>query len=331
LGEFVAPGGETFGRSSAGWDTHAEREAEISDFWNKLLHPERPITPTVGPWGITPSAIPTMTPSPTETPQFTPTSRPTSSYLHDQIRAYGISTTGNVDANTMQVILNTAQLLGKNYMPIMGAQTPQAAFLRSNGPILIYINDKAVFFDEKRKIVPGNCETRMNIPKTDHLNTDIYYVAEYTINEGTKTEPSYVTKQIQTLAPQTIVCKLPPTEENLMHEFGHTTPNHVRFDIFSNIESIQTENGTFIDHNKNGYWERQDKGFLKGDDSLEHKISENQSRVDGYAKVEQLADMLMNWNMEQAGSTTHGFSNDADGRARRDFIEGLIHEMLVRQ
>jgi hypothetical protein len=38
--------------------------------------------------------------------------------------------------------------------------------------------------------------------------------------------------------------------------------------------------------------------------------------------------MLMNWNMEQADSTTHGFSDDADGRARRDFIESLIQEML---
>ncbi len=116
-----------------------------------------------------------------------------------------------------------------------------------------------------------------------------------------------------------------------MHEFGHTTPNHVRFDIFRNIESIQTEDGDFIDYNKDGYWERQDLGFLKQNDSLEHRISDNESRVDGYAKIEQLADMLMNWNMEQAGSTTHGFSDDLDGKARRDFIEGLIQEMLVGQ
>lgn len=41
--------------------------------------------------------------------------------------------------------------------------------------------------------------------------------------------------------------------------------------------------------------------------------------------------MLMNWNMEQAGSETHGFSDNADGTARRNFIEDLLKDMLGGQ
>ena len=36
----------------------------------------------------------------------------------------------------------------------------------------------------------------------------------------------------------------------------------------------------------------------------------------------------MNWNMEQAGSNTYGFTNDDEGNARRDFIKDLLLDML---
>jgi hypothetical protein len=136
--------------------------------------------------------------------------------------------------------------------------------------------------------------------------------------------------RLRTKGQQAIVCKEAPTLANIIHEFGHTAPNHMNFDILNKVDSIPYDNGLLDD--KNGSWIRQYIGFKKDEDSSEHKInSNNESRVDGYAKVEQLADMLMNWNMEQAGSTTHGFSDNAAGRARRDFTEGLIQEMLSKQ
>ena len=270
--------------------------------------------------------LPTQTPLPTHTPQVD---------IDYQLGRYGISIVGNTDSATLQVALDTANLLGKNYMPFLNAPTPKSAFLRSNGQVLIILDDKATFFYQEvdrngntiEKVAPGNCETKKNI--LQNIN-EFNYIAQYKINIGTKDKPVYETKEVQTFAPQTIVCKQPPTEENLMHEFGHTTPNHIGFDIFSNVDKILKFDGKYLDYNEDGgYWQRDSTGFLNGNYSLEHRITIEESRTDGYAKLEQLADMLMNWHMEQAGSTQYGFTNDPAGNARREYTLSLIKEMLV--
>ncbi len=289
----------------------------------KTLHPD---VATIIALQTANTPLPTMTPLPTLTPQVD---------INYQLGRYGISIIGNVDSATLQVALDTANLLGKNYMPFLNASTPESAFLRSNGQVLIILDDKATFFYQEvdrngntiEKVALGNCETKKNILQS--IN-EFNYIAEYKINTGTKDKPVYKTKEVQTFVPQTIVCKNPPTEENLMHEFGHTTPNHVVFDIFSNVDKILKIDGKYLDYNEDGgYWEREETGFLKGNYSLEHQITVKESRIDGTAKLEQLADMLMNWNMEQAGSTQYGFANDVDGNARRDYILNLIREMLA--
>lgn len=308
---------------------------EVKDWWQGVKQwfggsAQPTSTATLPPPNVTiihATGTPTLTLMPTLTSTSTPTitPRPTLESPRDELRIYGIEPFG-MNTIAEKVLLEASHLVGVNLMPILGVSSPDEAFRKANGAIAVIVDPNAVFFDPYGNIASGNCQTTQTTPRIftepfDFREDDRRFVAAYQTGTGEE-------KRISTSGFQAVICKEPPTLENMIHEFGHTAPMHLNYDILNKFTSIPYGNGEYLDE-KDGYWIREGIGFKNGEDSLEHKInSHNESQVDGYAKVEQFADMFLNWNMEQVGSENYGFTNDEAGSARGTFIEGLIRNML---
>lgn len=231
--------------------------------------------------------LPTRTPLPTSTP-----------YLEDQLGKYGIKNLINVDSDLLPIIWQATQLTANKFQPFTGG-TPQQAFIMSHGTIAIIIN-------KDTRIDNGNCETERVILGTQYWNY------------GQK-EPAF---DVQT----TITCKEPPSLANLIHEFVHAFDLNYRVfgspsqNLFSDNLSDLIVNGEPIRRiTIEGDVIRDPRGFVDGDVSWENSWTPS--------KVEEFADTQMNSIFDGSGvDSTHGFTNDKFGNARRDEWNNLMNQ-----
>ncbi len=127
-----------------------------------------------------------------------------------------------------------------------------------------------------------------------------------------------------------ITCNTLPTEANLIHEFGHIFwVNQVAkgVNMIGTVNKIPMGDGTYLDYDTEGnYWFRQPEGFLRSEDSWEHKP--NGDTFSGNAKVEQSADMFLNFIYDGTGNDTYGFSPNAAGDARREEMLKILYQVF---
>ncbi|MCB0100912.1 MAG: hypothetical protein KDD74_02640, partial [Anaerolineales bacterium] len=275
------------------------------DWWKS----DEPWPPPFGPKWIPPimsTVIPTSTPMPvTQTPTKTlhpdvatiialqtantplPTRTPLpTATFSPALFDYGIETKG-FDANGRQVVLNAANLTANKLLTISPElQYPHLAFAYIHGGRIQIILDP-------------------NYPIGDNDENCIVEVNK-------------------------ITCNTLPTEANLIHEFGHIFwVNQVAkgVNMMGIVNKIPMGDGTYLDYDtEGGFWFRQPDGFLRGEDSWEHKP--NGDTFSGNAKVEQSADMFLNFIYDGGGNDTYGFSPNAAGAARREEMLKILYQVF---
>jgi hypothetical protein len=115
-----------------------------------------------------------------------------------------------------------------------------------------------------------------------------------------------------------------------LHEMAHVIDNHSGL-MASDLEPYYSQDGKPIDGGNS--WVRGSDGF-KCVDSLtcmEHpphfgyadtNCNVGDPQTSKCAKIEQFADLFMNWALDGSGDPNHGFTNDTAGDARRtDMVE----------
>jgi len=113
----------------------------------------------------------------------------------------------------------------------------------------------------------------------------------------------------------------------ILHEFGHVLDVHSGL-YASNLDPYYDSEGNPVD---GGYsWIRTSVGFKCVDSwkCMEHPPSLGYWDGEEYiydqtswnAKVEQWADLYMNWVLDGTGDSYHGFAQNAAGDARRDYM-----------
>ncbi|MBK7448113.1 MAG: hypothetical protein IPJ47_01310 [Anaerolineales bacterium] len=188
----------------------------------------------------------TATPTLTQTITSTPTNTPTPTLisLTPSFYDYGIETIG-FDDDGRQVILNAANLTASKLLTISpDLRYPHLAFAYIHGGRIQIILDPDYPIGDNDE----NCIVEVN----------------------------------------KITCNTLPTEANLIHEFGHIFwVNQVAkgVNMIGTVNKIPMGDGTYLDYDTEGnYWFRQPEGFLRSEDSWEHKP--NGDTFSGNAKVE---------------------------------------------
>lgn len=137
----------------------------------------------------------------------------------------------------------------------------------------------------------------------------------------------------------TISCHQPPDMPNTLHEFAHVLDNHLG-GMSSTLGPYYDSEGNPIDMDSNGFWTRTSNGFLCADSvrcmehppSMGYWDSENcggTSAQSSYcARIEQWADLFLNWVLDGTGDPNHGFTNNFQGDARRLNILNLFKRMF---
>jgi hypothetical protein len=112
-----------------------------------------------------------------------------------------------------------------------------------------------------------------------------------------------------------------------LHEFGHIVDIRSGFKA-SDLDAYYDTEGNPIDGGDS--WIRTSDGFKCVDSwtCMEHRPGLGYwngekyiyDQTSWYAKVEQWADLYMNWVLNATGDSNHGFSNDAAGAARNNYM-----------
>jgi hypothetical protein len=254
-------------------------------------------TATLKPWWFTPSPTPTPTLQQTATSVFTVTPRPTSSYLEDQLRAYGIQVVG-ADSSLATTLLQAVNISSEKFSLFTGG-TPQQSFIMSHGTL-------AIIIDKDADITNGICETEHVVPNTRYWPSG-------------QLEPDYNVGQ-------TITCTEAPTLTNTLHEFGHAFDNNYK--TFGNPEHLLSDymsdlkvGDAYIRQVLPGNVIRTSDGF-KGDKdpSLENYWSPS--------LIEEFGDTYLNAVLDgtEINQEFNGFSDDQKGYGdvRRDEWNSLI-------
>jgi hypothetical protein len=266
---------------------------------------------------------PTSTPTLTLTPNATPTRTPV--VFNPSLYDFGIETNG-VSSAGQEILLSAANLTAKKLTPYIPNSNgiPSQAFLIVMGEFTLFI-DPLADIDE----YDGVCLTTRNSPvlfNWKKIFAPESYEAIYEQEIGGKK----IKTSVIVNTPQTIICKEIPDEPTLIHEFNHVMINHqttVRgINVYDLTQPIQLDDGTYID-SKDGYWIRQEKGFLKGLDSWMHKPFDG-DWTSGFAKIEHQADMFLNGVYDGTGSETYGFTIDDAGKARRQEFDQILKSIF---
>ena len=114
-----------------------------------------------------------------------------------------------------------------------------------------------------------------------------------------------------------------------VHEFGHVLDNHAGGHAHD-LDPYYDSEGNAIDGGDS--WTRGSEGFLCVNNSscMEHRPGMGYgddpncqgagAQSSGCAKIEQWADLYMNWVLDGTGDPFHGFAANAAGDARRKFM-----------
>lgn len=230
----------------------------------------------------------TATPTLTQTITSTPTNTPTPTLisLTPSFYDYGIETIG-FDDNGRQVVLNAANLTANKLLTVSpDLRSPYLAFAFIHGGKIQIILDPDYPVGDNDE----NCVVEVN----------------------------------------KITCNTLPTEANLIHELGHIFwRNQVSKGVImiDTVNPIRMSDGTYLDYDTEGnYWFRQPDGFLRGEDSWEHKP--NGDTTSGDAKVEHSADMFLNFIYDGTGNKIYGFSLDQYGDARREEMLKILYQVF---
>jgi hypothetical protein len=252
-------------------------------------------TATLKPWWFTPSPTPTPTLQQTATSVFTVTPRPTSSYLEDQLRAYGIQVVG-ADSSLATTLLQAVNISSAKFSVLTGG-TPQQSFIMSHGTL-------AVIIDKDADITNGNCETERVAPNTRYWP---YGQLEPDYNVG-----------------QTITCKDTPTLTNTLHEFAHAFDNN--YNIFGNPDHLLSDymgdlkvGDAYIRQVLPGYVIRTSDGFkLTKEPALENYWTPS--------LTEEFGDTYLNAVLDgtNVNKSTNGFTDDQAGDLRRQEWDNLM-------
>jgi hypothetical protein len=206
----------------------------------------------------------------------------------DSTPVYGITFSATITIAQKIIVYRAADLAGRKFAQIIGG-SPEGAFRKAHGTnININIGQGLGPVDPDTGKPNGNCKT----------------------------------------VESAISCHSEMTLANTLHELGHAFENYQKQQDHgrkaSDLDFYQTsDEETWIDNvgGQNGYWSRTTTGFIcETSRCLEHPHKKSESLVDGTAKTEQFADLYMNWIMDGAGDSNHGFTTDLAGDARRTYM-----------
>ncbi len=117
--------------------------------------------------------------------------------------------------------------------------------------------------------------------------------------------------------------------ETLIHEFGHVFDNYFKGHLSSDghfaadyLNTLKDKKGNYVIGNDSAAVYRTSLGYVSGLKSLKHDFSWKGYK-DPYDKLEEFADMYLNWVMDGPNSSKsgYGFSDDSAGNVRRNFMD----------
>lgn len=233
-----------------------------------------------------PEVTSTLSPMPTAT--YIPVTPLVPFLFTPQLLNYGIQIRGKgFNRENEQSILNATGMIGsllKNYIPF--SVHPAQAFHIAMGSTTIMLDPLVDTF--------GNCLTTKNFQSLPQNQKRGEPSEQYHITYNQNTGSDIKTVSILSNTPHLIVCKEPPTESALVHEFGHVFTNQQTAlhgaDIYTLVGPIYLGEGKYLDVDENNFWTRNEEGFLKGRKSWEHDSPNNSPDEwsSGYAKDETL-------------------------------------------